>query len=79
MKTNVADRELLELASKASAIALEWDGPPDEWQPLYYEGKTYHYWNPLTNDGDALRLAVLMKREEFRLLWNEFTMKENNA
>jgi hypothetical protein len=62
MKTNVADRELLELASKASAIALDWDGPPDEWQPLYYEGKTYHYWNPLTDDGDAMRLAVKLSQ-----------------
>jgi hypothetical protein len=55
MKT---DRELLELAAKAVAIALEWEGPPDEWQPMYYEDKTYRYWNPLTDDGDALRLAV---------------------
>ena len=55
MKT---DRELLELAAKAVAIALEWDGAPDEWQPMYYEDKTYRYWNPLTDDGDALRLAV---------------------
>jgi hypothetical protein len=58
MKT---DRELLELAAKAVAIALEWDGLPDEWQPMYYEDKTYRYWNPLTDDGDALRLAVKLR------------------
>jgi len=57
MKT---DRELLELAAKAAGICLdwEWDGPPDQWQPWYYEGKTLRNWNPLTDDGDALRLAV---------------------
>lgn len=57
----MTDRELLELAAKAAGICLEWDGPPDIWQPLYYKGKTYHYWNPLTDDGDALRLAVKLR------------------
>lgn len=52
------DRELIELAAKACGIRLEWDGHPDQWQPMYYEGKTYHSWNPLEDDGDAFRLAV---------------------
>jgi len=52
------DRQLLELAAKAAGINLEWDGHPDKWQPMYYEGKTYHSFDPLTDDGDALRLAV---------------------
>lgn len=52
------DRELLELAAKAAGVDLEWDGPPEMWQPMYYKGKTYHGWNPLTDDADALRLAV---------------------
>ena len=55
------DRELLELAAKAAGIRLEWDGPPDKWQPMYYEGKTYHSFDPLTDDGDALRLAVTLR------------------
>lgn len=55
------DRELLELAAKAAGVDLEWDGPPDIWQPMYYQGKTYHGWLPLTNDGDALRLAVKLR------------------
>ncbi|OZI78293.1 hypothetical protein CAL23_13150 [Bordetella genomosp. 6] len=46
----------MELAAKAAGLRLEWDGHPDAWQPMYYEGKTYHRWNPLTDDGDALRL-----------------------
>ncbi len=52
------DREMLELAAKAAGIRLEWDGDPRDWQPMYYDGKTYHAWNPREDDGDALRLAV---------------------
>lgn len=40
----MTDRELLELAAKAIGIKLDDDDLP--------------YWNPLTDDGDALRLAV---------------------
>lgn len=46
----MSDKELLELAAKAAGIWLEWGG--EIWMP------PYHHWNPLTNDGDALRLAV---------------------
>jgi hypothetical protein len=57
------DRELLELAAKAAGIELEGDlhSNPGEWVPMYYEGKTYHSWSPLTDDGDALRLAVKLR------------------
>ena len=57
----MTDRELIEAAAKAAGIALEWDGPPEMWAPMYYDGKTYHPWNPLTDDGDALRLAVKLR------------------
>ncbi len=57
----MTDRELLEAAAKAAGLCLEWDGHPDKWQPMYYDGKTYHGWNPLTDDGDALRLAVKLR------------------
>jgi hypothetical protein len=51
----MTDRELLELAAKAAGMTLDNLGDrvvrrePDG-QPVY--------WNPLTDDGDALRLAV---------------------
>lgn len=47
------DRELLELAAKAAGYKMAdvLDG-----YPLWREG--YGIWNPLTDDGDALRLAV---------------------
>lgn len=59
----MTDRELLDLAAKAVGFTLEyigeqWVGNTDELIPMYYEGKTYHQWNPLDDDGDALRLAV---------------------
>ena len=47
------DRELLELAAKAAGILTpSWYG-----NASYIEGMLSR-WNPLTDDGDALRLAV---------------------
>lgn len=67
MKT---DRELLELAAKAAGLDAAWE----EWRTahigafktikherhegLKIDGKS---WNPLTDDGDALRLAVKLR------------------
>jgi len=53
MKT---DRELLELAAKAAGI--DWFD-----EPALLAGKGLHmksgpFWNPLTDDGDAFRLAM---------------------
>lgn len=46
----MTDREMLELAAKAAGICPERDGNPDEW----------HAWDPLEDDGDALRLAGVL-------------------
>ena len=64
----MTDEELLELAAKAAGIDLEFD---DSGKPFYaYEDWVtgeydvfYSDWNPLTDDGDALRLAVKLKLE----------------
>lgn len=54
MKPN--DRELLELAAKAAGMpAGDYCTPNHE--PALYHGD-YGFWQPLTDDGDALRLAV---------------------
>ena len=45
------DRELLELAAKAVGHAID---PID----AMHEPEDWACWNPLTDDGDALRLAV---------------------
>lgn len=54
----MTDKELLELAAKAAG------------KPLTYSGGTHWYgkqasWNPLTDDGDALRLAVKLKLDVY--------------
>lgn len=53
------DRELLEQAAKAAGI--EWASTGEGFADGYWkfsDGKTQAWWNPLTDDGDALRLAV---------------------
>lgn len=51
------DKELLELAAKAAGIEnLYWS--KDGEKLFRRDGGIQKPWNPLTNDGDALRLAV---------------------
>ena len=50
----MSDRELLELAAKAAGIKGSFVG--DVFAIAW--GEERDYWNPLTDDGDALRLAV---------------------
>ena len=59
------DRELLEMAAKAAGFAWgKQDDHPDRIElyllPLSKEN-LYTPWNPLTDDGDALRLAVRLR------------------
>ena len=59
----MTDRELLEAAAKAAGIAGEWQAGAffigDQIDPDY--GPMVRAWNPLRNDGDALRLAVALE------------------
>ncbi len=53
----MSDRELLELAAKAAGIRINyWVYDNDDDSPSVLESGGI--WNPLTDDGDALRLAV---------------------
>jgi hypothetical protein len=52
----MTDREMLELAAKAAGMNIEWQ--PCGWA---HNNETGCEWNPLTDDGDALRLAVKLK------------------
>lgn len=65
----MTDRELLELAAKAAGRLVphgnhELLRPNEE---LHFDGDSYWFWptgdswNPLNDDGDALRLAVKLK------------------
>ena len=54
----MTDKELLELAAKAALYAFRKEISPIGIDLFYVDG---HRWNPLTDDGDALRLAVKLK------------------
>jgi hypothetical protein len=55
-----ADRELLELAAKAAEMGdAVYHGPIEG----MWSESLDDYWNPLTDDGDALRLAVKLRME----------------
>lgn len=52
------DRELLEWAAKAAGKQLIWG---DFYHDVPLDAETTLRWNPLTDDGDALRLAVKLQ------------------
>jgi len=54
----MTDRELLTLAAKAAGIEVI--GPMGDDGLTLFNGK---HWNPLADDGDALRLAVILKMD----------------
>ena len=59
------DRELLELAAKAAGMEFSMDREPIHPQRIgltdYIPHANGEPWNPLTDDGDALRLAVRLR------------------
>lgn len=68
----MTDRELLELAAKAAGIVGNHPNDIDAglflaviddetWLQSVDDGGLCTYWNPLRDDGDALRLAVKLK------------------
>jgi hypothetical protein len=71
------DRELLELAARAAGICLIWDGIVPKEIIEHWNGdpdngpetRDWH-WNPLEDDGDALRLAV--KLEIDVMIWEDY-------
>ena len=69
----MTDRELLKLAAKAAGIKVPtkkdapWEGIDE--RGIYRDislggdGTRFSYWDPLTDDGDALRLAVKLEMD----------------
>ena len=53
----MTDKELLELAAKAAGIEYNENYGKGFWIGEFYSGRE---WNPLTDDGDALRLEVAL-------------------
>ena len=54
----MSDRELLELAAKAAGIGPVIGFAAEFCELMIGPRKYVRYWKPLTDDGDALRLAV---------------------
>ena len=54
----MTDRELLELAAKVAGIEGEWMQDEDGGMPYLHNWENGCVFDPLTDDGDALRLAV---------------------
>jgi len=67
----MTDRELLELSAKAAGIEIEYwlNDNPRVVEMFRGHLQNHEAWNPLTNDGDALRLAVD--------LWIEIRVTQN--
>lgn len=66
----MSDRELLELAAKAAGIGGGWgdrleyhNGAVDLSDMWILDQEEFCPWNPLMDDGDALRLAVSLKMD----------------
>lgn len=63
----MADRELLEAAARAAGIEGQWDEDPFDpeyshnHKPAIRMDAPRWWWNPLEDDGDALRLAVRLR------------------
>jgi len=60
----MTDQELLEAAAKAAGLPIEFDeGTCNGWWPngRTSTGDVDEWWNPMTDDGDALRLAVKLR------------------
>lgn len=61
----MTDRELIEAAAKAAGVPLKWPHDPATYARV--DGvpprrtDTWDNWSPLTDDGDALRLAVALR------------------
>ena len=58
---DTCDKALLELAAKAAGYTLEDHYDDDQYYPWCTE--TDFFWNPLRDDGDALRLMVELRMD----------------
>lgn len=66
----MTDRELLEMAAKAAGLSVQGAAkyPATYGLSIRSDGCAYGYdWNPLTDDGDALRLAVKLRIDVLQL------------
>jgi len=74
----MTDRELLELAAKAAGYVSHGYGELCGGSPSLYlqEADFTGIWSPLTDDGDALRLAVTLRMNVFHAGIRVFALHE---
>ena len=83
------DRELLELAAKAAGLFeyTEWSDQITDYDSPHYMSWALHKpgaggecssWNPLTDDGDALRLATALELNVFHAGGNAYAMQSED-
>ena len=71
----MTDRDLLELAAKAAGMWVNDFSLDDDYQPFFHDERGFRlawgkgWWNPITDDGDALRLAVKLD-----LFWEQMEL-----
>ena len=56
----MTDRDLLEAAAKAAGLRVKWMPAKPGVRAMFWQTNIGE-WNPLTDDGDALRLAVKLR------------------
>lgn len=72
----MTDREMLELAAKAAGMGelvfmSEAGRYAVVWLPIGADCNEWAFWNPLEDDGDALRLAVKLKIDLSLWTWKD--------
>ena len=73
----MTDRELLEAAAKATGNYYgEWSERTNAFR-IRYSGD-WREWNPLTDDGDALRLAVKLKLNVFHAATSAYALESDD-
>ena len=71
----MTDREELEFAAKAAGYVHQVSPiDPQRYRPQYWTG-----WNPLTDDGDALRLAVKLEIDVVHAFGTRTAVAENTS
>lgn len=76
------DRELLELAAKAAGFVIGFSKTsPEQGRPYVWndEKKKGRWWNPIEDDGDALRLAIRLGMSLSTNLTNRFVTVNNES
>jgi hypothetical protein len=54
----MTDNELLKLAAKVAGLEIDEEATAETGRGVYLDDNNMTLWNPLTDDGDAFRLAV---------------------